>query len=231
MSDTPFMETQSGRPKPTPLRASDAERERVAALLRESTAEGRITLEELSERVELAYAARTRPELDAVVEDLPGRDAVPRDTGRPRAARWTVAVIGNEARGGRWRPGEDTRALALIGDCTLDLRQAEVEGGELAVTAIALLGDVRVVVPPGVAVDLEGVALVGSKKYRLGEGPEPPAGAPHVRVRAYAVVGDVTVMSEPPVSRLDNLRTALERLRNPGDRGSSPPGEDADRRA
>jgi hypothetical protein len=231
MSDTPLMETQSGRPEPTPLRASDAERERVAAMVREGAAEGRITLEELSERLELAYAARTRPDLEAVVEDLPGRDAIPRETGRPRAARWTVAVIGNEERGGRWRPGDDTRALALIGDCTLDLRQAEVDGGALTVTAIAVLGDVRVVVPPGVAVELEGVALVGDKKYRVSEAPELPTGAPQLRVTAYAVVGDVTVMSEPPVSRRDHLRAALAHLRGPGDRGPSPPAEDADRPA
>jgi hypothetical protein len=231
MSDTPLMETQSGRPEPVPLRASDAERERAAAVLREGAAEGRITLEELSERLELAYAARTRPELEAMVGDLPRGDAIRRETRRPRAARWTVAVIGNEERGGRWRPGDDTRALALIGDCTLDLRQAEVEGVELVVTAIAVLGDVRVVVPPGVAVDLEGVALLGDKKYRVAEAPELRAGAPHLRVTAYAVVGDVTVMSEPPVSRLDHLRAALERLRGPGDRGPSPPAEDADSRA
>jgi Domain of unknown function (DUF1707)/Cell wall-active antibiotics response 4TMS YvqF len=230
MSDTRPMETRSGRPEPVPLRASDAERERVAATLGAGAAEGRITLEELSERLELAYAARTRPELDAVVEDLPGRDAVARDSGRPRAARWTVAVIGNEERGGRWRPGGDTRALALIGDCTLDLRQAEVEGVELAVTAIALLGDVRVIVPPGVTVELQGVAVVGDKRYRVGQAPEPPPGAPCVRVKAYAVVGDVSVMSEPPVSPLDHLRAALERLRGPKDRASLP-AEDSDSRA
>jgi hypothetical protein len=132
-------------------------------MLRRGATDGRITLEELSERLELAYAARTRPELDVVVEDLPGEDAALPDSARSSAARWTVAVIGNEERGGRWRPGEDTRALALIGDCTLDLRQTEVEGGELSITAIAVLGDVRVVVPPGVAVELEGIALLATR--------------------------------------------------------------------
>jgi Domain of unknown function (DUF1707)/Cell wall-active antibiotics response 4TMS YvqF len=205
------MEMPSGPPDRVPLRASDAERERVAGVLREGAAEGRITLEELSERLQLAYAARTQPELDAVVEDLPGRDTVPSGADRPSAARWTVAVIGNEDRGGRWRPGEDTRALALIGDCTVDLRQAQLEGGEIRITAIAVLGDVRVVVPPGVAVELEGVALIGDKKYRLGEAPEPPPGAPRVRVKGYAVVGDVTVMSKPPVRPLDRLRASLGR--------------------
>jgi hypothetical protein len=154
-------------------------------------------LEELSERLELAWAARTQPELDTVVEDLPDRDAALTDTRPAKAARWIVAVIGNDERSGRWRPGEDTRALALIGDCSLDLRRADVEGRELRITAIAVIGDVRVIVPPGVAVELEGISLLGDKRFRVGAVPAPPPGAPRVRVTAYAVVGDVTVMSEP----------------------------------
>lgn len=222
------MDMQSGRPDRVPLRASDAERERIAAVLHGSATEGRITLEELSERLRLAYAARTQPELEAIVEDLPGRDAASSEAGRTRAWRWTVAVIGNEERGGHWRPGADTRALALIGDCTLDLRQAQLESGVLHITAIALLGDVRVLVPPGVAVELEGIALLGDKNYRLGEAPAPPPGAPRVRVKGYAVLGDVTVMSKPPVRPLDNLRAALERLTRPADHHRSPPAEDVD---
>src|SRR4051812_12929697 len=82
------METESGRPEQAPVRASDAERERVANLLREGASEGRITLEELSERLELAYAAPTDPELEATVEDLPARDGVPRPPARcPRPQR------------------------------------------------------------------------------------------------------------------------------------------------
>jgi hypothetical protein len=231
VSDTWRMESQAGPPDRVPLRASDAERERVAGLLRDAAAAGRITLEELSERLELAWAARTQPELDTVVADLPDRDAVLTDTRPARAARWIVAVIGNDERSGRWRPGEDTRALALIGDCTLDLRQAEVEGGELRITAIAVIGDVRVVVPPGVTVELDGISLLGDKRYRVGEVPAPPPGAPRVRVTAYAVVGDVTVISAPPVSPLDRLRAALERLRGPTDPDGSLPAGDADKRA
>jgi hypothetical protein len=65
----------------------------------------------------------------------------------------------------------------------------------------------------------------------VGEVPAPPPGAPRLLVRAYAVVGDVTVMSEPPVSPLDRLRAAPERLRGPADPGGSLPAGDADRRA
>ena len=53
------------------LRASDADRERVAQLLRENAADGRLDMDELDERLETAYAARTFGELDALTRDLP----------------------------------------------------------------------------------------------------------------------------------------------------------------
>ena len=64
------------------LRASDAEREHHVELLREHAGEGRLTPEELSERLDRAYEARTRGELSAVLDDLPAirpaRDRVAR---------------------------------------------------------------------------------------------------------------------------------------------------------
>jgi hypothetical protein len=55
------------------LRASDAERERAAARLREHASAGRLTMDELAGRVETALAARTHGELEALFEDLPAR--------------------------------------------------------------------------------------------------------------------------------------------------------------
>jgi hypothetical protein len=66
-------------PDPT-LRASDAEREHHAELLREHAAQGRLTVDELEERLDRVYAARTRGELGPVLADLPAAE-------RPRAAR------------------------------------------------------------------------------------------------------------------------------------------------
>jgi hypothetical protein len=54
------------------LRASDADRELIAERLRHAAGEGRILAEELEERLETAFSARTYGELDAVVADLPG---------------------------------------------------------------------------------------------------------------------------------------------------------------
>ncbi len=55
-------------------RASDADRDRVAAALREHYAAGRLTVEEFRERLDKAYAAKTLGELDDLMADLPGVD-------------------------------------------------------------------------------------------------------------------------------------------------------------
>lgn len=56
------------------VRASDADRERTASLLREHHAEGRLTAEEFNDRLDQAFAAKTIGELDALLADLPGID-------------------------------------------------------------------------------------------------------------------------------------------------------------
>jgi hypothetical protein len=66
------------------IRASDAERERVATLLRDHAGDGRLDADELGERLERAYAARTRGELDTLTSDLPAR--TPRPAPEPRPA-------------------------------------------------------------------------------------------------------------------------------------------------
>jgi uncharacterized protein DUF1707 len=58
-------------PQPA-LRASDAEREQVARRLSEHAAAGRLTPEELDERLDAVYAARTHADLARLLEDLPG---------------------------------------------------------------------------------------------------------------------------------------------------------------
>ena len=74
------------------LRASDAEREHHAELLREHAAQGRLTVDELDERLDRVYAARTLGELVPVVADLPAPAPSPRERPRDRAIRPDVAV-------------------------------------------------------------------------------------------------------------------------------------------
>ena|SRR3712207_1588048 len=68
-------------------RASDSDRERVAALLREHAGEGRLDTDELEERTALAYRARTQPELEALLRDLPSPTPAPARRQLGRAER------------------------------------------------------------------------------------------------------------------------------------------------
>jgi Domain of unknown function (DUF1707)/Cell wall-active antibiotics response 4TMS YvqF len=170
------------------LRVSDADREAVVVRLRQAGGEGRLTFEELSERVERADAARTAGELEAVTADLPA--ARPQTT--PRKERgWMVAVLGGVERKGRWRPARRTNVVALMAGAAIDLRDAEIEGGELHITAVSIMGGIEITVPEGVEVELSGFALMGGNS-----GPKDAAvapGAPIVHVHAYSLMGGAGV--------------------------------------
>jgi hypothetical protein len=79
----------------TELLASDADRDRTAEWLRAATAEGRLTSEELEERLERAFSARTDAELEPLVADLPAprREPRPRDRSHERAYVATMLLL------------------------------------------------------------------------------------------------------------------------------------------
>lgn len=176
------------------VRASDAERETVASDLGASQAEGRLTLDEFSQRLDLVYASRTRDELAAVTEDLPAPTSPARKTG------WIVSILGGSARAGRWRANERLRAVAVMGGCDIDLSRAVVTARELHLTCFALLGGISITVPRGVDVELSGFSLIGGRDLDVGDEPSRP-GAPAVRVRAFNLLGGISI-SNPPEKRL-----------------------------
>ncbi|MGC5015597.1 DUF1707 SHOCT-like domain-containing protein [Streptosporangium sp. DT93] len=191
------------------MRVSDAERESAVEWLRVASVEGRLTLGELTERTEAAYTARTQAELAVVTSDLPGvRPAAPAHPPAPRPAgqarRWFVAVMGSSKQRGTWRIDKPLGAVALMGDVVLDLRQAEVRTGGVDIMATAVMGNVKIIVPDGVDVELDGIAIMGDKKVQVVEAP-PGTHAPVVRVTAYAVMGDVKVVGD---SRTKPLKKA-----------------------
>ncbi len=173
------------------LRVSDRERDAVATRLADERAAGRLTLDELSQRADLAYTAKTKGDLEALVRDLP---ATPSDEGTRRPRRLVLSLLGGSRQTGRWRIEGRTRAIAILGGCELDLRHAEIPGSEVVLTCVAVLGGISITVPEGVEVDLSGFTIVGGRDLSLAETRRRP-GTPLVRVRAFGLLGGVSVSS------------------------------------
>ena len=181
------------------LRVSDAQRERVAVALREHCAEGRLTLEELSERLDEAYRARTAGELEAAVRELPA-EAAPRPRRSPK--RFTVAIFGGVERRGRWRVPRRSFVLTLFGGSDLDLRHAEIDSDVVTIWVFDIFGGADLYVPEGVEVDVGGFALFGGIDEHGADTP-PRRGTPLVRVRGLTLFGGTDVWRVPPGARAD----------------------------
>jgi len=189
-------------PDPAPaLRASDAEREHVVAVLHQACTEGRLTAEEFGERSTAAYAARTQVELSRLTRDLvPAAGTDPGGAPGPVAQAGSaapsgppvVAVFSGARRVGRWRPARRETAVAVFGGVELDLRDAELPPGGMQLSAWAVFGGVDVTVPEGVRVEVSGVSVFGGRQVHSGDAPHHPQAYP-LRVHAVAVFGGVNV--------------------------------------
>jgi Domain of unknown function (DUF1707)/Cell wall-active antibiotics response 4TMS YvqF len=176
------------------IRASDAERDATTERLSAATGDGRLTLEEFSQRMERATTARTRAELDRLVADLPADAGAAGTVVAGRAAAgpsWHVSPIGGLRIYGPWRMDRHVIVISVVGGARLDLSQAQLAAPEVTVTKVSLVGGVRVWVPPGIRVEVSGFSLIGGT--RVEGGPEPGPGAPVVHIRAFSLVGGVRI--------------------------------------
>jgi class 3 adenylate cyclase len=196
MADVPVPERHGTPGGPADERVADADRERTVTTLREHVVEGRLTLDEFSERTGAALEARTRGELEALVQDLPApREAGVQSLARP-SRRWHVAVMSGHVTKGRWRIGARTHAVAVMGGCSMDLRAAEIEGPEVVISATAFWGGIEIIVPEGFEVDLRGFSFMGGRSLKLRDVPVVP-GSPRIVVRGRAIMGGIDVKSRP----------------------------------
>jgi DUF1707 SHOCT-like domain len=167
-------------------RVSDADRELVVDRLREACAEGRLTLEEFSDRVGDVYEARTGTELERLTRDLP---ADPTPGYEPPRTRWVVGILSGGRRSGPWYPERRTGVVAVLGGCLVDLTDAHLEP-DTEIVAVAVFGGVEILVPEGVRADLGGFALFGGRSDRTtGRFQDGPV----IRVSCRAFFGGVTV--------------------------------------
>jgi hypothetical protein len=173
------------------VRVSDAEREREVAALREHLVQGRLSLEEFTNRMAAAYAATTSADLAALESDLPAVAGAVQERPR-RATGFLLALFGGTKRAGSFRVREHVVCITLFGGTTLDLRGALLEGDVVNIQSFTMFGGLDVIVPEGVEVDLSGLAIFGAKETR-GKPTVLQPGAPLVRVNAFVIFGAATV--------------------------------------
>ena len=180
------------RPALPPAPISDADREAAAHVLQEACATGRLTLAEFSDRVGAVWAADTTAQLAATTADIAPTPLV----GSTRSVSTVLGILGDQRRLGRWRLPSRLRGLTLLGNLHLDLRQVVVSDPVIELNLVTVVGDVQIEVPEGVEVELHGFELLGNRELHLAAVPRRP-GTPLLRIRAYALLGDVRVRSVP----------------------------------
>lgn len=205
-------EPHPGQPRRADLRVSDADRHAVADILREAAGEGRLDIDELEERLEETYKAKTYADLEPITQDLPvagqppvlppaspTASAVPVVYGQGEASDSASAFLSNVERKGVWVVPQHLSVNAVLGDADIDLREAHYSAREVVINATSVLGSVKVTVPPHVHVIVEGNGVLGDFKEPSAKVPEVlSADSPVVRVRGLAVLGDVTVKRRGP---------------------------------
>jgi hypothetical protein len=193
------------------LRASDSDRERTADLLRRAAGDGRLTMEELEERLHTTYAARTHHELDGLTADVVVRDQTGTGTRRmpvregDDGAHWLISVMSGRERKGRWRVGRRCHVINVMGGSDLDLNDAELAADVVEMTVFCLMGGAEIRVPDGLNVELSEFAFMGGNDAHLGnELPDP--GGPLLRLRLISVMGGADVKRGRERSRRDEQR-------------------------
>ena len=173
------------------LRATDAEREQAVDRLRAAASDGRLTVEELAERADLAYRAVTLGDLLAVTGDL-GHDDDP-DSLPPDTFEEHAVFGGWLRRGGRWEIARRSRWRATVGRIALDLRGATLPGPTIDLELDLVLSTARIVVPEGarVAVHRGGTAVPHDIQIREG----PSRAAPEILIATSGVGGSLHVRS------------------------------------
>ena len=197
------------RPRPHDLRASDDDRERVAAVLAAALADGRLDIHEHGIRLERAYSARTLGDLAGLTEDLVAADHQPIRLDHRRAV---AGFMTRQSRSGRWVVPDSFPVTVLFGEVVLDLREAVLQSQRVTVYATLLGGRLELIVPEGLKVELTGPGLSGSgmagstRSRRAAQGASQPRttgppGTPVIEVRTVVPGGRIKITTPRPPRR------------------------------
>jgi hypothetical protein len=224
------MSVEGTPPERLPAQVTFARRKWVIDALCEAYARDQLTVEELEHRLDRANRVRTLTELDALLEplDLSGWSAEAQSAtiltpsergGSPATAeevpgrQLVVAIWSGANRQGRWIPARRLTATAIQGGVELDFREAMLVAGVYEVRAIALMGGIQIIVPPGLSLDTSGFALMGGFRESPEGSPPPAPDGPVLRIRGFALMGGIDIDVRLPGESAGEARQRRRRER------------------
>jgi hypothetical protein len=178
-------------------------RERTIAILSDLFARDDLELDEFERRVSLVHRAANVAEVEKVIDDLKLPDGVAGVAPRPstalvpasqvRQSETLVAILGGATRRGTWTAPQHLRVFAFMGGSELDFREARLAPGVTDVTIFAMMGGVQITVPPDLAVEVHGGAILGGFEHIDRQPPEADPDRPILRVHGFAIMGGVGI--------------------------------------
>lgn len=177
----------AGGLNPDPI--TEEERNGVLSALVRATSEGQLTLEEFGRRTDTVLTTGSREDLEAVTGGL----AMP-PAGRVKR-HWFVP-FGNRIVRGHFALAPRTGVVMLLSEIHLDLRGAVLLGPEPVIKLKVLMGNLRILVPTGIQVEVDESSLFGGRHVTT-YGPPPSEARPSLKVRMIGVMGTVMVTDDP----------------------------------
>jgi hypothetical protein len=214
---------------PAPLVALRRRRQLVIDRLTEDFARDLLDVDEFDDRVTRAHQATTLEGLDEIVGDLaplersappvtesqamrihPHREIAPYD--RPER-RWAVAVLGGVERKGSWRVPNRLKVVCVMGGAELDFRDVALPPGETEVSVVCVMGGAEIIVPPDLAVECDGVAILGGFEHSDRAPPRPDPDLPLLRIKGVAFMGGFSISTRLPGESARQARKREKRER------------------
>ena len=204
-----------------PAMPLQSRREATISALCEHFSRDNLTVEEFERRLDAAHRVQSLSELNGLLQDLPALAtppaavAVPASAALPRVATHAreqqhfIAVMGGVDKRGQWEPAQKTYCYCLMGGASLDFREALLPPGETEITLIAVMGGAEIIVPPGLHVDCDAIAIMGGVDHPAESGVRDPS-APVLKINGFLMMGGVEITVRNPG---ESARDAKKRRR------------------
>ena len=197
-------------------------RDAVIAALTDHFSKDVLDLDELDRRIDLAHRAVTVAELDALVDDLAPLPAATALAASPTPEvaldrypdrKRLLCILGGVDKKGRWTVPRALRVVCFWGGATLDFRDAELARGVTELRVTCVMGSCHIIVPPWLAVEIDGTAILGGfdEMDRGHSAPDP--GRALLRIRGLCVMGGFSCETRLPGESGRQARKRIKRER------------------